>query len=228
MRIHRHGWLLIALCLLVVGLSTQAPARSSADQDLIQITGSLTYRPRIAISDQTMAVVEVRERGSDQLVVEHRMALRGKQVPIDFTLPVYRRYLKPTYTYTVRGGLIADGQVHWISEALPLPVEQAHVPLGEMVMTALIDAAHPAHIFQCGDTQVMFSIGDADMAFIRVGETRYVLRPAISASGARFESFGTPEYTEFWTKGNQAWFTQEGHRHPECAEVLPQPAAKTP
>lgn len=71
------------------------------------------------------------------------------------------------------------------------------------------------HNFKCGKTLVTFLPHSGDVASFRVGSTTYLLKQAISASGARYLAEGDPE-TEFWTKGDKAWVTIAGKKLPEC------------
>lgn len=69
--------------------------------------------------------------------------------------------------------------------------------------------------FRCGKTLATFLPRSGDVADLRVGNTTYLLKSAISASGARYLAEGDPE-TEFWTKADKAWLTIAGKKLPDC------------
>src|SRR5690606_3064385 len=109
------------------------------DQSLV-VTGELTYRERMALPPGSVAVVTVvdvsiADRESLTLV-EQRIELAGRQVPIPFSIAVDRRALKPGMRYAVRGVIRgADETLLWTTDsAHPIDPESARNDLGTLVL----------------------------------------------------------------------------------------------
>ncbi|HHP7233931.1 MAG TPA: META domain-containing protein [Desulfobacterales bacterium] len=68
--------------------------------------------------------------------------------------------------------------------------------------------------YRCGGTPVAFSV-QAERARMNVAGESFALRPAVSASGARFTAVDGSD-TAFWSKGEQALVTVRGRELPEC------------
>lgn len=96
--------------------STELPAGSS-----ISVTGSITYRERIALPPT--AAIEVRlddvslaDAPSRMLARQHFVA-GGKQVPFSFTLTADRAAIDPRHRYAVSARITdADGRLMFITD----------------------------------------------------------------------------------------------------------------
>ena len=72
----------------------------------------------------------------------------------------------------------------------------------------------PGKIFyRCGDTPVVFNGPDGHAQMNVAGES-FDLKPAVSASGARYTA--VDDTTGFWSKGERALVTVRGRELPEC------------
>jgi heat shock protein HslJ len=71
--------------------------------------------------------------------------------------------------------------------------------------------------YRCGGTPVIFEAQGA-LARMAVGGELFELKPAVSASGARYRAVDGSE-TGFWSKGDRALVTVRGRQLPECLAV---------
>jgi putative lipoprotein len=103
----------------------------------VTISGELTYLQRIALQDNATAIVElIAEDAADSqpVVGEFRQDLKGAQVPISFTFNVEKERLATDQKYVVRGAINVDGQVRWLSEAVPVDLTQSTLNVGTLLL----------------------------------------------------------------------------------------------
>ena len=215
----------------VPGAPAPAAGSTAAGEQRV-VRGTLTYRERIALPPEAVAIVELRQ-GADETaapLVERRIALEGRQVPVPFELVVDESRLAAEGDYRLRGGLLVAGRAAWASELVALPAGPGPHELGSLLLQRVRPLAFPSY-FRCGERTL--SVGfEGEQAVLRIdGQERaggsaqaggpeqdLSLVQARSASGARFVAEGDPS-TEFWTKGEQAWLTLRGVKWPECVAV---------
>jgi uncharacterized lipoprotein YbaY len=207
-----QGLLLGAFAILALALAS-LPAQAAGDTLLI--TGQLTYLPRIALTPDSLAIVELRDSASADapVVAERRMALQGRQVPLPFELGVDRATLVPGVRYAVRGGILAAGRPSWATEPLVVDTAAETIELGELVMTP-VRARGFASTLRCGDLTITVGF-QGDLLRLEAGAEAIDLKQVESASGARF-SAGTEPPTTFWSKGERATLVLHGVTYPEC------------
>ncbi|MBN7763587.1 META domain-containing protein [Nitratireductor aquibiodomus] len=107
------------------------------EESMLKITGELTYFARIALPEDALAIVELREADADasqSVAAETRIATEGRQVPIPFTLSVDRETLDKDGTYQLRGGILDGLQPGWISEPVAIDIAQTEIDLGTLIM----------------------------------------------------------------------------------------------
>lgn len=80
-----------------------------------------------------------------------------------------------------------------------------------------VDAPVRVIDYRCGDTAVTFTLTGGDGAEMKIADTTYVMKQAISASGAKYDSVDDPQ-TYLWGKGNKATVNIKGAVLPECSE----------
>lgn len=78
--------------------------------------------------------------------------------------------------------------------------------------------------FACGQLDIRVDEAGDGVLGISYPGGRWLFRPAVSASGARYEAPGDPD-TQFWRKGDRALLVVNGDRLPEC---LPPGALERP
>jgi uncharacterized lipoprotein YbaY len=112
--------------------------------------GSLTYRARIALPPQAVALVELREipgtatsgaataatpaTAAGRVVAEQRISLEGKQVPVPFSAWVERGALSPASRYELRGGILVDGRPAWVSAPVRIDITNDRIDAGQLTM----------------------------------------------------------------------------------------------
>jgi heat shock protein HslJ/uncharacterized lipoprotein YbaY len=184
------------------------------------IRGELTYRQRIALPPDSVAIVELRgNAGGGPVVAEWRRTIGGMQVPIRFEMVYDPAKLAPAETYALRGAIVAGGQPAWASEPhrLALAAGAGDVNAGALQLAPYQSLAFASTV-KCGDRTASFGIGrrdGRDVPQLVVGDRRFDLREVVSASGARYEAIGDPR-TTVWNKGKRATVTVGGEVWPEC------------
>jgi uncharacterized lipoprotein YbaY len=181
----------------------------------LSIKGALTYRERIALPPDSVAIVELRDTSSADaaVVAEQRIALAGKQVPVSFELSVERAALAAGQAYAVRGAFRQGARASWASASIAIDPAQPAIDMGMLNMTR-VEVLAFASTLRCGDQLVMVGMV-GDTLNLAVDEARYPLRQVVSASGARYEAIGDPT-TTFWSKGERATLVVNGKAYPEC------------
>lgn len=226
----RPSWaLLLALICLAVGCSERdanqpsgelrAEDRTRADEpELQRITGSLTYRARIALPPQSHALIELRDAAASEsdgsgTLASQRIDLVGRQVPISFAFDVPRQALRQANAYVLRATIFERDQPAWLSEPLAVNHRVNELDVGELLLLPRRGAAFSS-ILECGKLQISAGYAGDDLLLDAAGR-RYVMLPVPSATGARYQASGEPN-TEFWTEGDSARLTLDGEQYPLC------------
>lgn len=194
---------------LLFALFAAAPSVTEART----LSGSLTYRERIALPPDAEWRIEISAPGGE--LTSHNAATGGAQVPFDFTLEA------PDAPLVLRAAIFTDGRPVWRSEAVAVAGGAEDIALGPVLM-------HP-HVAQpfrswllCGDR--IFGLGfDGQDAVLSLGDMARRLPPATSASGARFADDGE---SEVWTKGDSATIRWQGQEMPICHGLALPPGAE--
>jgi len=181
--------------------------------DPVRITGSLTYRQRIALPDNAEAVVELRQAPRGPLAVEQRIELRGRQVPVEFTIEVDRSLLRAASGYVLQGAISVDGRPAWASTPVPVDITGALVQLGEINLDPYTPEPFASEL-DCGELRIVVSALGEDLQ-VRAGEELFRMRPVVSASGAKYAVPDDPS-TSFWSRGDNALLEIRGQTFPEC------------
>jgi heat shock protein HslJ len=189
----------LTVLLLALGVGGPALARD--------ITGSVTYRERIALPEGIELLVVL--NGPFGQVGELRTT-PGGQVPLPFTLST-----EDSGPLTLRAALLSAGAQLWLTAEIPVPEGDANVDLGALDLKRHVPLGF-ATTMKCGERLV--DVGFAgEAARLRVGSQVFELPPEVSASGAKF---GDGAGTVFWSKGNRATVTLDGVDLPECLPVI--------
>jgi len=188
---------------------------SEASPQSIVIRGELSYRPRIALPPDAVAVIEWRAgpAPSGEIVAQRQWPLNGRQVPIDFTLEVDPTEVRPGFVHAFRGFLGRVGDRNWISEPVVIDTAVAVHDLG----TLMLEQTQPGFFVSdlaCGERRARVTSSAEGLVF-ETGDQRFRLSEVLSASGARYQLPGDPE-TEFWSKGERASVRLSGVDWPEC------------
>jgi len=198
------------LRLVTLAIVLMLPLAAQA-QGYRSLSGSVTYRERIALPPEAMVVVEI--IGPDlSLIAEARIPSEGRQVPVPFTIEV-----PEGAEGRLRAGLAVDGQVAWLGETVEIGVD-APDDLGELVLRRHEPMGF-ASAFRCGDRLIRVGFA-GEAAVMDTGEERLVLQPVPAASGARYE-VEDDAGTVFWSQGDSALVSLEGMELPECNLSFP-------
>ena len=213
-------WLWIVLAVLWL---PAAPA-AAADKTVrlappLYVKGMLTYRSRVALPGDSVAVVELREiseSADGKVVAEKRMPLDGAQVPIPFELEVTRTRLEVGKRYAVRGGILTANRPSWVSASVPVETAQTLVDAGTLTLVQ-VRLRTFATIYECGDTRVSVEFPGGTMR-MTVGLQEFEMKRLDAGSGARYEAISDPG-TSFWADGEGAMLVLKGRTYPECRRV---------
>ena len=188
----------------------------TADADAV-IRGELTYRQRIALPADAIAVVELRDaRSAGAPIAEQKIPLDGKQVPVAFELTVSRAALAAATAPEVRGGVMIDGAPAWASEPKPIAADGGDIALGTIMLAPWKPIAFATE-YRCGGKPVMIGVADERMT-MRVNGEDFALTPVQTASGAKYEAEGDAE-TWFWSKGDGGTASVRGEQLADCVKV---------
>lgn len=226
----KPSWaLLLALACLAVGCSEReatappgelrADDRTRADEpELQRITGSLTYRARIALPPQSHALIELRDASAVDAdgrgtLASQRIDLVERQVPISFAFDIPPQALRQANAYVLRATIFERDQPAWLSEPLAINHRVNELDVGELLLLPRRGAAFSS-ILECGKLQISAGYAGDDLLLDAAGR-RYVMLPVPSATGGRYQASGEPK-TEFWTEGDSARLTLDGERYPLC------------
>lgn len=200
------------------GLSGCAGLAGPPEPPVLTVRGELTYRARVALPPDAVAVVELRDAsaGEGRVVAEQRIELKGRQVPVPFELAVDRSRLAAGQRYSVRGGFVVGGRPAWVSEPASIDPAAKVVDLGALVLAPFKPMGFASDMV-CGEQRITVGFIDNRMR-IRVGAETVDLRPVPAASGAKYQAVNDPS-TTFWSKGDRATFTLRGRTLPECVSA---------
>jgi heat shock protein HslJ/uncharacterized lipoprotein YbaY len=185
-------------------------AAQATAQDMRSLSGSVTYRDRMALPPEAMLLLEA--TGPDGgLLAEGRIPTEGRQVPIPFGLD-----LPETAEGSLRAGLSVGGRMLWLADPVPFAADAADV--GELVLSRFQPMGF-ASAFRCGDRLIRVGFAGDD-AVMDTGAERLILQSVPAASGARYEAGGDPG-TWFWNRGDGALVSLAGVELPECRMSFP-------
>ncbi len=222
----RFPWLAMLLWTSVAWISGCASGGPPAPDGVMLIRGELTYRARIALPPDAIAIVELTRPSDGRVIAEQRIALDGRQVPIAFELRVQRAALRDDTGYALRGAVHSRGQAMWLSDPVDVRLARGDVNAGTLMLRPWEAVAFASRL-DCGPRTARVGIvrsDDRDITRLTVEGERYEMNPVVSASGARYEAAGDPT-TQLWVKGDRATLTLRGEKLPECAVVRDAPDA---
>jgi heat shock protein HslJ/uncharacterized lipoprotein YbaY len=197
---------------------------AAADQpQMLSIKGSLTYRARVALPPETVAIMELKDASAANggVVSEQRMDLRGKQVPIPFEMDVDRAKLVDGRQYSVRAAFQLHGRPTWVSDPVAIAPQAGTIDVGVLDMKPYTALAFASDL-KCGDRTVTVGFV-ADVMRLTTGDRSFDMRPATSASGSTYEAVDDPS-TTLSTKGSEATVVVKGVAYPPCIKGTGTPA----
>jgi putative lipoprotein len=135
----KASWLTGIVAILALSSCSTNPTpmadRNSSSQ-MLTVRGSLVYRERIALPTDSSAHISVQDvsiadRAAD-VITGATIELKGRQVPIDFEVPVDRAKLQSNHRYAVRATIqSSSGTLLWTTTEAHL-VEAGTSPVQEL------------------------------------------------------------------------------------------------
>lgn len=208
---------LFILALAVAGCAHLDPGGSSAPRPET-VSGTLTYRQRIALPTGSIvhvALVEIRGKATESVVMSEQSFAASGQVPIPFTIAFDPKVIDPARHYAVRARITdAGGRVFWATPR-PVPVlTQGHPNQAEVMVApgGSYQIAPPAtYFFQCEGLEFTARHDPKGIYLFLPGRT-LLLPETPSASGAKYSD----GKVLFWNKGEEALLEVDGTTHKEC------------
>jgi putative lipoprotein len=135
---------LLALAALALAACTSQPETTTDGADTVMestesyaVSAELSYRERIALPPNAVALAELRIAGSPEVIAASRQPLEGAGVPVAVTLNVERARVPADAGVAFHGGIEVDGVRRWSSEAQPVALTGAAVDVGVVMLFAV-------------------------------------------------------------------------------------------
>ena len=151
--------IVIGLLCMQVGFGQTATAQRAG---MFEVTGEITYRERISMPPQSVAVVTLRdvtvENAASTVIAEQRIDLTNRQVPIAFRVSVDRAKLQAQRKYSVRGTILGpEARVLWTTTDVHLvDPSKPSAAMGTLTMSRMTaDTANPETRLRSGEWTVV-------------------------------------------------------------------------
>ncbi|MFY0664543.1 MAG: YbaY family lipoprotein [Natronospirillum sp.] len=207
-------WLSIALIGLLVGCSSDNESAESAESDartVQTVSGEAHFLERIGMPPDAYLVVQLIDLGlsdpSRALIAEQRLVDAGNP-PYAFTLEFEAARLQAERQYGLQLSLFGPDDRLQFRTPAAIPLESEQEYLDDIRLIRAVDGqprddvatARRQQAYQCGDLRIEVSNAEADRLMLTLPDRDLMLRPAVSASGARFAA----DEHEFWSRGDSA------------------------
>ena len=121
-QMHRACWLLGLAGLASVCAADPLMPEKSGEKFMTQVTGTVTYRERIALPPTavvTVRLVDVSRADAPAIVIgEQLIHPAGRQVPFEFSIPCDPSQIQPQYTYAVQARIEDGARLLFISDRM--------------------------------------------------------------------------------------------------------------
>ena len=216
--LHRRSLMaVLAGVVLCAGCAAHGPAPSGDSAP--RLTGAITYGQPVALpagSIVHVALVELRGRASDSLVLSEQTFPAEGRPPFPFTLPYPAAAVDPARHYALRARITdAGGRIFWAT-ARPVPVLTHGHPVDADVPVSPATGSHqsappPTYYFEC--TGLAFTARhDPRGLFLFLPGNTALLPEVPAASGAKYSD----GRTTFWSKGEEAVVELDGRSYRDC------------
>jgi putative lipoprotein len=128
----------VAFCTILAACHTAAGTAPGRDSN--RVTGSVTYRERIALPPHAVVHVEISDVSrldAPAVVLSERDITGAGQVPIPFELPYDAAAIDPRRAYAVRARINVDGRLIFTTEAAVPVITRGHPERIEIVLRHL-------------------------------------------------------------------------------------------
>lgn len=116
------GCALLTLALAITSAYAAEPVKTAAASAMAipaMITGTLSYRERIALAPGSEALVQLLENAAAgapaKVMAEQRITITG-QVPIEFRMDYDAVQINPKHIYTVSARIVSGGKLLFVSD----------------------------------------------------------------------------------------------------------------
>ena len=121
---------LLSLLLFLAGCtSTPVVPATGTGASTSKVTGSITYRERIALPPSAVVTVKLVDVSLADapavLIAEQVIPTAGRQVPFEFALAYDASRIQPSHTYAVQVRIEDGGKQHFISETVSQLITRA-------------------------------------------------------------------------------------------------------
>lgn len=210
------GRLFSLVSLVVVQAITLVLAGCAASGPVL-IRGELASRERIALTAESVAIVELTLAEDGRVIAEQRLPLAGRQVPVPFELQAQRAAFEGGARYLVRGAIALRGRTHWVSDPAEVRAQSGPIDVGTLILKPYEPVAFSSPLV-CGDRKASVGVGRSgqrEFLQLTIDGERFELYETITASGSRYEAVDDAR-TYVWFKGQRATLTVRGVTYPEC------------
>ncbi len=127
-------WLLSLMFALswLTACSTPDQDSDAAQHSVSQISGELTYQPRIALPPQAVARIRLMEADTGLPLVALEIPLRGKQVPVPFQFDVDTALIVDEQEYVVIGSILIGERTAWSTPVIAVEPGHGDIDLGTL------------------------------------------------------------------------------------------------
>jgi len=107
---------------VLVGCQTADPQPQLQTSTTQTISGTVSYRERIALPDEAVVTVTLEDislaDAPAKVIAKHRFMPNGKQVPLAFELAYDPRKIQENHRYNVRAQIEVDGRLRFTTDTI--------------------------------------------------------------------------------------------------------------
>jgi putative lipoprotein len=205
----------LLMSLVALGLAACASPGGPA-----QLTGTVTYRERIALPGGAVVrvtLLDVSLLDAPERVIAEQEIHPTAQVPIPFALAFDRAAIDPERRYGLRASIAdATGRVLWATAASHPALTQGAPDSATIVVQRPREGSAPAgprvFAYACDGFAFRVEVTRERALLFLPGRGSRSLPAARAASGAKY----TDGSTIYWSKGDEALLTLDGVEHTGC------------
>jgi uncharacterized lipoprotein YbaY len=183
----------------------------------VLIRGELASPEVIALTAESVAIVELTRAEDGRVIAEQRLPLADRKVPVPFELQAQRAAFEGVANYLVRGAIVLEGRTRWFSDPVEMRAQPGPINVGTLMLKPYVPVAFSSPLV-CGDRRASVGVGRSgqrEFLQLTVEGERFELYESITASGSRYDAVDDAR-TYVWFKGQRATLTVRGVTYPEC------------
>lgn len=124
---------IVASCFTLLLVGCQSPSQALDESQLSSVTGTISYRERIALPADAVVTVTLQDvslaDAPAEVIAKHRFVSNGEQVPFEFNLAYDKNKIESRHRYSVSARIEVNGQLRFISDSVNSVItdsEQTH------------------------------------------------------------------------------------------------------